>query len=374
MSRTFRQNFLSAIAAPGTALVLAIVMSSIVLLVSGSNPIEAYGDMVEYASRLEIMIDILNRATPLYLAGVAAAIGFRMNLFNIGIEGQYLLAFLFAAQVGGHVSLPAVLHVGLIMLVAMAVGAAYSGLAGVLKVTRGVNEVISTIMLNAIAISGILAWLVAEWQAGGALDAGGPTRAGTEPIDESGLLPHLNSWVEVFTREIRGNAELGAMIIVALAIGAGYHVLLHLTWFGFDLRASGANPRAAEAGGVPPKRMVLIAMVLSGAVAGLIGLQELNEVGYFSANPIRGLGLTGLAVALLGRHHPVGIAVAALIFSFLDVSSGILQLTGAASREIVVIMQGAIIFVAVVAYEIARRAREREETRTAAAALATGAA
>jgi simple sugar transport system permease protein len=115
--------------------------------------------------------------------------------------------------------------------------------------------------------------------------------------------------------------------------------------------------------------MVVSAMVLSGAVAGLIGLTEINQLGFFPANPIRQLGFTGIAAALLGRNHPGGIVLAALIFAFLDISSGVLQFTGAASREIVVIMQGVIILAAVIAYEVARRARERQEAKAAAEAL-----
>ena len=119
-----------ALAAPIAAVVFATVASSIFLIIAGSNPFSAYGDMFEYGSRLEIQVDILNRATPLYISGVAAAIGFRMNLFNIGVEGQYRLAAIVAAYVGASVSLPAFLHVALILFVAMLVGGAYAGVAG----------------------------------------------------------------------------------------------------------------------------------------------------------------------------------------------------------------------------------------------------
>ncbi|HJU81089.1 MAG TPA: ABC transporter permease [Acidimicrobiia bacterium] len=362
------RRILLALAAPVVALVVALAMSSVVLILSGSNPLEAFGDMIGHASRLETMVDILNRATPLYIAAVAVAIGFRMNLFNIGVEGQYLLAALVAAHVGALVNLPGPLRIVFILLVAMAVGAAYSGFAGVLKVTRGINEVISTIMLTAIAISGLVAYLIREWQAGGAIQ-GGVARVGTTPIPQSGLIPNLNSVLEFFTREIGQGKQLTGVLVIAILVGIGYHVLVNRTRFGFDLRASGINPFAAQVGGVPAKRMVVSAMVLSGAVAGLVGMAEINQVGFFPANPIKGLGFTGIAVALLGRNHPAGIILAALIFAFLDVSSGVLQFTGAASREIVVIMQGVIILAAVVAYEVARRARERQEAKSAAEAL-----
>ncbi len=356
------------LAAPVGAFILTVVISTVALWVFGSSPIEAYGDMLSHARKLETQVDILNRATPFYLSAVAAAIGFRMNLFNIGVEGQYLMAFLVAAQVGGLISLPQALHIIVIMLVAMIVGALYAGIAGVLKTTRGVNEVVSTIMLNAIAVSGLIAWLSRTWQA----DQGGnftSTTLGTEPIDESGLLPTINGLLEVFTREIGQGKELTGMLLIAVAVGIGYHVLLNRTRFGFDLRASGLNPFAARAGGVPPRRMILAAMMLSGAAAGLIGMVELFDTGKFPPDPIKGLGFQGIAVALLGRNHPGGMVFSALLFAFLDVSSGVLDTSGAASREIATIMQGIVLLTAVVAYGVASRFKERDEAREAAEAL-----
>ncbi|MEC7923996.1 MAG: ABC transporter permease [Actinomycetota bacterium] len=364
------RRIMLALAAPFAAVVFATIASSIFLLIAGSNPFTTYGDMFEYGSRLEIQVDILNRATPLYISGVAAAIGFRMNLFNIGVEGQYRLAAIVAAYVGASVSLPGVLHVGLILIVAMLVGGAYSGVAGVLKVTRGVNEVISTIMLNAIAISGLIAWLVREWQAGGSVDATATNVGiGTEPIDESGLIPNINSWLEIFTRDIEKGKELTGIFLVAIAVGILYHILINRTRFGFDLRATGINPFSARVGGVSDKKMVLGAMVLSGVVAGLVGMAEIAKLGRFNPNFVGGLGFAGIAVALLGRNHPGGIAIGALLFAFLDTASGVLQVTGSASREIVFIMQGIILLAAVIAYEVVQRFRIREEARLASALL-----
>ena len=367
MTASLYRRVLLASAAPLSAVVIAVVLSSIVLLVSGSNPMEAYADMVGHASKLETQVDIFNRATPLYLSGVAAAIGFRMNLFNIGVEGQYRLAFIVAAYLGAQVDLPSVLHITFIMVVAMAVGGAYSGAAGVLKVTRGVNEVISTIMLNAVAISGLVVWGNAAWQDSG--QSGEVTRLHTAQISDSGLIPDINGLLELVTRDVGQGKRLTGVLIIAIVVGILYHITLNRTVFGFDLRASGANPFASHVGGVSPKRMVVTAMTLSGLVAGLVGMTELMNTGYHPSNPITGLGFAGIAVALLGRNHPAGVALAALIFAFLDVSSGILQISGAASREIVVIMQGVIILTAVIAYEVMRRIRERDEAAAAAAAM-----
>ena len=355
-----------ALAAPALAVAVAIAVSSIVLIISGSNPIDAYHDMFFNALKLETSIDILNRATPFYISGVAAAIGFRMNLFNIGVEGQYLLAAFFASVVGGAVNLPPVLHVALVLIVAMSVGAAWSGLAGVLKVTRGVNEVISTIMLNFIATGGIIAGLIVVWQ-----DNTGQVNSGTTPIPESGRMPDLNSWVEIFTRDIGKGRRLTGVLLIAIVVGIAYHLFINRSTIGFEFRASGYNPFAARAGGIAPKKMVLTAMVLSGAIAGLVGMVEVLSDNYrYDQSFIRGLGFQGIAVALLGRNKPVGIAVAALLFGFLDASAGALQISGSASREIVVIMQATILLAAVVAYEVVNRLRQKEEAKTAAALLA----
>ena len=326
------------LAAPLAAFVLTLIISSLALIAFGSNPIAAFSDMLGHASELETQVEILNRATPLYLSAVAAAIGFRMNLFNIGVEGQYLFAFIVAAQVGAILSLPSILHIPVILITAMLVGGLFSGIAGVLKVTRGVNEVISTIMLNSIAVAGLIAALQARWQP--EQENFTATTLGTAPIDETGLIPNINGLVEIFTPEIGQGVELTGMIFVAALVGVLYYVLLNKMRFGFDLRASGINPFAARAGGVPPKQMIVAAMFLSGAVAGLIGMVELAEVGRFPADPIQGLGFAGIAVALLGRNNPGAMAFSALLFAFLDVSAGILQSTQTATKEIVNIMQG----------------------------------
>ena len=355
-----------AAAAPAMAFVFALLVSAIVLQISGSNPIDTFRTMIENGSRLETMIDTLNRATPLFIAGIAAAIGFRMNLFNIGIEGQYFLAAFAAAIVGANVNLPGPLHVAVILLTAMVVGGLYSGLAAVLKVYRGINEVIGTIMLNFIAVGGIIAAIFPK-----VIDrsSGNATNAGTKQIAESGWITDLNWLVEIFTRDIGKGRELTGVIVVALVVGVAFSVMVNRTMFGFDLRASGMNPLAARAGGVPPARMIIIAMVLSGVVAGLIGMPEiLSENHSYDQGFVSGLGFGGLGVALLGRNSSGGIAFAAILFGFLDSSSAILQVSGSASASIVVIMQAVILLAAVVAYEIVNRYRRLDEVKRAAQA------
>ncbi len=353
------------LAAPLIAIGVAMVVTSVVLLIAGADPLSAYSNMWEFGTRLETLIETLNRATPLYLSGIAVAIGFRMNLFNIGVEGQYILAAIIAAKVGAEINLPPVLHVTVIILTAMAVGAFWSGLAGFLKVSRNVHEVVSTIMLNAIAVAGITSYLLSIWDVPDeSLDTA------LKSIPESGWMPSLNGWVEVFTRDIK-RVELWGFILVAIAVGIAYHVLINRTRIGFDLRASGENASAAEASGTDPKRMIITAMVIGGAVAGLVGLPELlgNSHAY-NLRFTQQLGFAGIAVALLGRNHAVGVAIGALVFGWLDRASGVLEVRGDAPREIVAIMQGVIILAAVVAYAVVERKRRAEEASAAAAATA----
>ncbi|MCY3561333.1 MAG: ABC transporter permease [bacterium] len=356
-----------ALAAPVAALILSLAVASIALVLSGSNPFPAYGRMFSYGFELETLVDMVNRATPLYLSAVAVAIGFRMNLFNIGVEGQYILASIIAAQVAAELSLPAPLHLTVIILVGMATGSMWALIAGVLKVTRGIHEVISTIMLNAISISLVVAMLFRQWDV-----PDESLNQETAEIPPSGRMPNLNGFVELFTREISKGRVLWGFVIVAIIIGILYWLYVARTRPGYDLRASGINPLAAEASGVSPKRTVIVAMALSGAVGGLVGLPEVLGRDYaYGLQFTQNLGFAGIAVALLGQNHPGGIAIGALVFGFLDSAAPILDVHGDAPQEIVEIMKGIIIFAAVITYVVVQRRRQDEEARAASLAMAS---
>lgn len=359
------RRILMAAAAPVVAIVFSVALSSVVLMIAGTSPLEAWLEMLSYGTRLETLVATVNRATPLYLAGIAVAIGFRMNLFNIGVEGQYVLAALLSASVGAAVDLPAALHVALIMLVAMTVGSLFAGVAGYLKVTRGVHEVISTIMLNAIALAAV-GYMLRHWLID---DADTSLNMKTPEIPPSGRFPNLNGVVETFTREITRGRELWGFVLVAILVGVLFHLFLTRTRVGYDLRATGLNPFAAEASGVDPKATVMRTMLLSGAVAGLIGLPEILGNSYkYDLAFTRGLGFTGIAVALVGRNHPAGVAIGALLFGWLDSAAPILDVVGDTPREIVSILQGVVVLSAVVSYEVVNRVRRSQEARDAAAA------
>jgi len=339
---------------PVSAIVLAVAVSSLVLLSIGESPIDAFRSMFRYGTQANSVASMINRAVPLFVAGLAVAIGFKMNLFNIGVEGQYRIATLLAAAAGAAVTLPAPLHIAFIMLVAMVVGAAWASIAGVLKVKRGVHEVVSTIMLNSIA-TGLVAYLLANHLRKPA--AGSELLIATPQIPPSGQLGPLTQL---------GGEDLRSFLLLAIVLGVAVYVLIWRTRFGYDLRASGINPDAARVSGVDPNKMIMRTMLLSGAIAGLIGMSDL--FGFFHAYTLdvpTGIGFDGIAVALVGLNHPVGIAIAALVFGWVDRAAQILDLQGV-PKEVIIITKGVIIFSVVIAYEIVRRLVLSQEVKTAA--------
>ena len=352
--------------APASAFVFAVAVSSLALWASSNNAWTAWHEMLTYAADTRRVISILNRAVPLYMSALAVAFAFKMNLFNIGVEGQYQLAALLSASVGAQVHLPAPLHVGLILVVAMSVGAGWAGIAGVLKAYRGVHEVISTIMLNAIVTTGLLAYLLSNYLR----DKSETQIIKTKPIPASGVLPSLNSWVEKIGFDVPRGADLQSFILIAALCGVLFYVVVWRTRFGYDLRASGVNPWAALTSGVNPKGMIIKTMLISGAIAGLVGMSPmLGFFGRYHQDFPSGLGFAGIAVALLGRNNPFGMAVGAILFGFLNTSAQILDLHEI-PKEIIDIMQAAILLSVVVSYEVVRRIVAAAETK--AAAEATG--
>ncbi|GAA1806001.1 ABC transporter permease [Planosporangium flavigriseum] len=347
--------------APVGALLIAAAISSIALLISNQDPATAFSSMIEYGTRPESLVSILNRSIDLYIGGVAVAIGFRMNLFNIGVDGQYRLASLAAASLGAAPFLqwlPGVLRILVIVLIAMVVGAFWAGVAALLKVTRGVSEVISTIMLNFIG-GQLVAYLLTTNHLG--VQAKGSNDVATP------LLPK-DSWISGIPLIPDARSEVNGFIVVAVGVGVAYWFVLGRTRFGFDLRASGQNATSAVASGVNARRMVLYAMLLSGAVAGLVGMSQLLGERHAHTTSVGGLGFTAIGIALLGRNSPVGIALAALLWAFLDRSALILDLNEI-PKEIVTIMQGTTVLAVVVAYELAERISRRGQQRRAGATV-----
>ena len=359
-----------ALLAPVLAIVVALAISGLVIGLIGENPLTAVQVMFDFgdtpAQQTQAIVVILNRAVPLFLAGLAVSVAFRMGLFNIGVEGQYRLATILAAAAGAAVALPGPLRILLVIVVAMAVGALWAGIVALLKVTRGVSEVISSIMLNFIAL-GTASFLLT-----------GPLR-GSEPgasivttadLPESAWLPGLNGVFSVLGLA-QPRAELYGFLLVAVLVGVFVSVLIKRTRFGFDLRASGMSPSAATASGIDARGMVIKTMLISGAIAGLIGLPDLlGDQHNYGTEFTSGLGFLGIAVALLGRNSPLGIALGALLFGFLDRAAIPLQFADIPA-SVVTIIQGTIVLSVVVANQIARRLTRRQAERGNAVAPPT---
>ncbi|MDX6363560.1 ABC transporter permease [Streptomyces sp. NPDC058274] len=364
MKKFDKERVLLALAGPVIALVAAIALTSVVLLASGKSPFEPYSLMLQQASYSDVQVLIINQASMYYLAALAVAIGFRMNLFNIGVDGQYRLAAMMTAVVGAHIALPSFLQIPVLMIVAMCTGAFWAGIAGVLKTTRGVSEVVATIMLNAIATS-VIGYLTLSDHFG--VQVGNNMTTGI--MKKSGWFPGLDLGESV--------GEIYGMVFLAVLAGVLYWLVLNRTRFGFDLRATGASESAAAASGVDAKRMVLTAMLISGAVAGLSGLPLLlGDAHTYSLSFPTGLGFTGITIALLGRNSPVGIAFAALLIAFLDKASPALDYATpvAYEKEIATIMQGLIVFAVVISYEAVRVWGLRRQQKRVGEELAAAAA
>ena len=344
------------LAAPVLAIVIAMLITIGILLISG-NSVSGFMSTIFSMPAPRNVVNILNNSSVLYLSALAAAIGFRMNLFNIGVEGQYRVAVFAAAAFAGQNWLPGPLNVVVAFVIAIVCGAAWAAIAGILKVTRGVSEVISTIMLNAIAVS-LTAYFLRQW----GVTVGNSIQ--TKPVPKDAWVPGIDL-IPSAPNEVLGLA------LVAVLAGIGYAVLLNRSRFGFELRATGASATAAVASGIDVRRMVVISMIISGGIAALVGLPLLfGDTHAYGTTFQSGLGFAGIAVALLGRNNPVGIAFGALLFAFLTEQSSLLEINAGVSNDIVSITQGVLVLSVVIAYEVVRRYVKAQEQRSVAEQLA----
>ncbi len=284
-------------------LALALLASAFVVLVAGASPLEALRALTQGAfGDAEAVGYTLYYATDMVFAGLAVAVAFHAGLFNIGVEGQAYVAGLGAALVCLYAGwLPAIVLVPVAIAAAALFGAAWAAIPGWLQAWRGSHVVITTIMFNFIAYA-LMVYLLVN-----VLIAPDQMSPETRAFPAHAAMPGLGT-----------GTPLNAAFLLALACLAGVWLLLWHTPFGYALRVAGAEPRAALYGGIDPRRIVLAAMLLSGALAGgvavneVMGAQHKLLIGFTS-----GYGFTGIAVALMGRNHPLGILPAAVLFGAL---------------------------------------------------------
>jgi simple sugar transport system permease protein len=359
---TSGQSVLITLASSVAAVFIAMIIAGLLLLVTGKNPIDAYGKMLHAGLTPVKLVESMQRATPLIIAAVAVAIGFKMNLFNIGVEGQFLIGMFFAAVVGAKVHMAAPLHVTFVIIIAMIAGAAWSGIAAYLKVKKGVNEVIATIMLNSIALS-VIDWLFTSYfryQSSASLDVK------SKPLPKTAWMPVLFTVTSKTGRSTQ-HQTLTSFVLIALVVVVLFWLVVYKSKFGFRLRASGYNAVAARTAGISSSRMIVVAMLMSGAVAGLAGLPYLlGESHAYGPSRPDGYGFNGIAVALLGRNHPAGIIAAAFLWGFLDSVSAPLQIAKL-PQSIVLVLKAIILITVVIVNEVVgRRVAKRTADRTAA--------
>ena len=353
---------IASFSAPIIALAISFGLSSLILLFIGKDPIETFQIMFEYGIKGKSIVSIINRSIPLYISAIAVAVGFKMGLFNIGVEGQYLVGSIIAAFVGSQFNIITPLHILFIILIAVACSAMWAAIAGYLKVKKGIHEVISTIMLNYIG-TGLISYSLTN-----VFDEKGSEYElpRTPELPETGQMPALNNLFRLEDLQ-----DLHGFLFVAIIVGIFYYWLVWKTTLGFDLRITGSNPVAAKFSGINPNRLIVVAMVTSGGFAGLVGLGPL--LGYFHRFTIdfpTGLGFAGIAVALLGRNHPFGMGVGALLFAFLERSSQILDLNDV-PKEIERMLQAFILLIVVVFYEVIRRFIVKQQIKDASKKVET---
>ena len=359
------------IATPVLAIAFGMLISSIIILAIGRNPLEVFGIMVRFSlTRTDSLFSILFKSTPLIFAGLAVAMSFRVNLFNIGVEGQYYIGAFFAAYVGFSLrGLPAAVHLPLALLAAALGGMVWGLLPIILKLRRGAHEVITTIMMNYIA-SAVLLYLINDIFRDPS-QAGTP-RVRTPDVAAAARIPSLGPLFAQFGLTGSDVQKLNALLLLGVLLAIVLAFVLARTRFGYEVRVVSANPEAAEAAGIPNARVQFWVFMLSAGVAGLIGLNDiLGFFGYLDIDFPKGLGFLGISIALLAKNNPIGVIPAALLFGFLDRGAQGVQFFARVPKETIVIMQAIIILAIVVAYELMTRYIRIQRKREAEATTPT---
>lgn len=334
---------------PLVAVIFAFLIGGVIVLVIGDNPVAVYRLMLSSAFGLfdalgNFTFDnwgyTLFQATPLIFTGLAVALAFKCGLLNIGAEGQLYVGAFAAAWVGMTFgNLPGVALIPLAIFAAMIAGGVWGAIPGVLKARFGSHEVINTIMLNFIAI-GLVSYLTQTFY-----KAVGDPIMQTTPIAEQAHIPRFSGLLAPLGVSFPQRIPLNISFLLALLAAALVWVFLWRTKWGYEIRAVGSSPSAAEYGGISVQRQIVLAMALSGALAGLVGVNEVlgyRHRYYHDFSP--GYGFTGIAVALLGRNHPAGVILAAIVFGAL-IRGGLFVdiFTDKVSKDLVLVLQAIII-------------------------------
>ncbi len=289
----------------------------------------ASGDSRAIGQSLYPISESLATTAPYILAGLAVAVSFRCGMFNIGVEGQIFLGAIFATYVGyAFTGLPAIIHIPLAVLAGALGGALWAAIPALLKARAGAHEVITTIMLNYVA------YRLTDWLLAGPMQREGSTNPISPLILDTAKLPTL----------LPEPARFHIGFFIALAVAFGVWWLLFRTTVGFEIRTVGANPDAARYSGMSVTRNLVLAMCLSGALAGLAGANQVLGLNHTLTTGISGgLGFDAIALALLGKSHPFGVVAAAFLFGVLRSGATKMQSIAGIPVDLISIIQALII-------------------------------
>jgi len=348
---------------PLIAVIFALLVGAGVILIIGEDPIFVYKVLFSNAlSNRDGWGNVLFRATPLIFTGLAVAFAFRCGLFNIGGEGQMYIGTFLATWVGfTFTNLHAFILIPLCILAAAAGGALWAAVPGILKAKTGVHEVIVTIMMNWIA-SSLTFFLVLKFKAPPteAMVAAGVKQMipHTRQIAEAARLPRIYHILKSLNIDFPSYNQVNISFFIAIAAAILVYYILWKTNLGYEIRAVGHSPLAAEYGGISVARNIILAMVISGALAGLVATNEVMGFKYrWRQELFTGYGFNGIAVALLGKNHPLGVVLAAILFGVLNYGGAIVNIFtgGRIPRELIMVLQAVIVIFVVISDEVVKR-------------------
>lgn len=335
MNSSMQTSRWTPILVPVLAVILGLIVGAVLMLLMGYNPIVGYSSVFQgIFGNMYYIGETLRAVTPLIFAGLAVAFAFRTGLFNIGVEGQFIVGQLAAAWVGASWNLPPFLHAAVAVLVAMIAAGLYAGIAGWLKAKLGVHEVITTIMLNYVALFG-------SNYAIRALLGGSSDRS-------PDILPSASLQAQWLSNLFDG-ARINWGLLLALIFSLLVYWLLWKTTTGYELRAVGFNPNASEYAGMSVSKNLFLAMLVSGMLAGIGGATDVLGVNGNMAisGGFTGIGFDGIAVALIGNNNPFGVIFGALLFGGLSFGADNMQrVEGIPTESIQIVISVVVYFVA----------------------------
>lgn len=336
MKKIFNSNAFEKMLATFIAIVAGLLFGLIImLLINPSMALGGFGAILSagFLNGGESLGEVLFKATPLIITGLAVAFAFKTGLFNIGVSGQLMIGAFFAVYVGVKWNLPPSIHWLVAMLAGIFGGMLWALIPALLKAFRNVHEVVATIMMNYIAM--YMSKMLIE------ATIYDTVRQEARPVMTGAILPTLG------LDKLFGNAQINSGIVIAILATIIVYVLLEKTTFGFQLKAVGFNRNAARYAGVNDKRNIVYSLLISGALAGLAGavlyLAPANAIRLETTYQISNYGFQGIAVALLGMSNPIGTMGAGLFFGYIEAANQELQAWDF-KREIIDIISSSIIY------------------------------